>query len=84
MQNSGKMFSKLGEKFKPCQNKSILSLQYCKHETITAEIIKDLTTLKDTSEVTSKQVLILTQRVEAQKIQKTLLDSSRVAKEFDS
>ena len=36
-------------------------------ETIIAEIIKELTTLSDTSEVASEQVLMWAQRVEAQR-----------------
>ena len=43
-------------------------------EAITAKIIKKLTALKHTSEVTNEQVLVWVQRVEVQKAQKAVLD----------
>ena len=39
--------------------------------------------LKDTSEVSNLQVLVLAQRVEAQRSQKVLLENIRDAKDFD-
>ena len=44
---------------------------------ITAEKIKELTALKDTSGVSSEQVLISAQRVEVQRLQKAVLDNIR-------
>ena len=40
------------------------------NETIEAKIIKELTTLKDTSKVSNEQVLIWTQWVEVQRLHK--------------
>ena len=45
-----------------------------------SEIIKELTALKDISEVCSEQVLIQAQRVEAQRAQKAVLDFIRDTK----
>ena len=53
------------------------------NDAITAEIIEELTTLKDTSEVSSEQVLVWAQRVIAQGIKKKVLDSTRDMKDFD-
>ena len=39
--------------------------------------------MKDISEVSSEQVLILSQRVVTQRVQKVVLDNIRAAKEFD-
>ena len=52
-------------------------------EAITAEIIKELMTLKDTSEVSNEQVLVLTKGLEVQMAQKAVLESIRDAKDFD-
>ena len=49
-----------------------------------AEIIKELTALKDTTEVSSEKVLILVQRVETPREQRAVLDNIRDAKDFDS
>ena len=49
-----------------------------------AEIIKELTAWKDTSEANSKQVLMQAQRVETNRAQKEMLDNSRDTKVFHS
>ena len=46
-------------------------------ETIIVEIIKELTALKETSEVSSEQTLMGAQRIEAQRAQKDVLDNIR-------
>ena len=46
-------------------------------ETIIAMTIKELTVLKDTSQVSTEQFLIWAQRVEGQRMQKTVLDDIR-------
>ena len=53
-------------------------------EAIAAEIIIELTVLKDTSEVSSEQVLVRVQSVEVQRAQKAVLESIRDAEDFDS
>ena len=52
-------------------------------ESITAEIIKEMMVLKDTSEVSSEQVLAWAKRVEAQRSQNAVLENTRDVKEFD-
>ena len=52
-------------------------------ETIKAEMIKELTALEDTNEVSSEQLLMCAQRVEAQTVQK-VLGNIRDARELDS
>ena len=54
-----------------------------KDETTRAKIIKELTALQHPREVSSEQVLVWAQRVEAQKAQKVLVDKMRDTKEFD-
>ena len=44
---------------------------------ITDEIIKELKTVKDTSDVRSEQELVCTQKVEAQRAWKTVLENMR-------
>ena len=48
-----------------------------------AEIIKDLTAIKNTSEVTTKHVLSRAKKIEAQRFQKTMLGNLKDNKEFD-
>ena len=48
-----------------------------------AEIIQESMAWKDTSELRSKQVLMLAQRVEAHKIQKEVLHNIKDSKEFN-
>ena len=45
------------------------------------EIIRQLTALKETNEVTSEQVLCWAKRVEAQRVQKVLLEAIEEIKE---
>ena len=59
--------SRLKEQFKNILN----------DETITVKIIKELTSLKDASEVSSDQALIWDLRVEVQWVQKAVLDNMR-------
>ena len=44
-------------------------------ENMEEEIIRELTASKDTSEVISKQILLLAQRMEVQKVQKEVSDN---------
>ena len=53
-------------------------------DTIIAKIIKELTALKDTSKVSSEEVLMWTLRVGVQRAQKTVLENIRDVKEFDT
>ena len=53
-------------------------------ETIIVEIIKELTTLKDTSEASSEQVLMWIQKEEAQRAQNEVLDNIKDAVGFNS
>ena len=50
---------------------------------ITDKISKELTAVKDTNRMISKQVLACMQRVEAQRSQRVILDTIRKQKEFD-
>ena len=50
---------------------------------MTAEIIKELPVIKNASKVKSEQVLSQPKRIEAQQLQKTMLDSLKDNKEFD-
>ena len=45
------------------------------YEVMTADIIKELTALKDTAKLKSKQILIWAKRVEAQRLQTVMLES---------
>ena len=53
-------------------------------EAITAEIIKELIVLKDTSEVSSEQVLTWTHTVKVKRALKAVLETIRDARDFDS
>ena len=53
-------------------------------EAITAKIIKGLMAIRDTSEVSSGQVIVWALRVGAPRPQKAVLDHIRDTKEFDS
>ena len=53
-------------------------------EVMIGEILRDLTLLKDINEAMSDQILVSAQRVEAQRVQKRVLDHIREDKEFDS
>ena len=53
-------------------------------EIIIAKIIKEITALKDTTEVNSEQVLNLAQRVETHRVHKAVLYSISNAEDFDS
>ena len=50
---------------------------------MTSEMIQELTVIKNTSEITSKQVLAWAKRVEAHRSWKALLVSIQENKEFD-
>ena len=50
---------------------------------MTAEKIKELTVIKDTSKITSKQVLFWPKRIEVPWSQKTMLKSLQETKYFD-
>ena len=54
------------------------------NENIIAEILKEWTAYKDTSEVSSEQVLMFAQRSEVQWVHKEVLDNIRDTKEFNS
>ena len=54
------------------------------HEIIIEEIVRGLTNLKHTNEVSSDQVLMWVQRVKAQRVEKEVLDNIRDTIEFDS
>ena len=54
------------------------------NKNIIEEIIKELTALKDTSEVSSERVLMRAQYIEEQRGKKEVFDSIRDEKEFDS
>ena len=51
---------------------------------IIAEIMKELTALKDTSEVSSEQILMWDHRADAQEAQREVLDNIRDPEEFES
>ena len=53
------------------------------NESIIVEIIKELTALKDTSDMSNKDVLMWAQRSEPQHVQKEVLDNMKNKKEFD-
>ena len=53
-------------------------------EATTAEIIKELMVLNNTSGVSSEQVLVWAKKVEAQRAQKEVLENIRDTKDFDS
>ena len=48
------------------------------------EIIKELITIEKTNEITSKQVLGWTRRVEAQRVQKAVPEATKESKDFDA
>ena len=48
------------------------------------EIIRELTTFKKISEVTSKQVLAWARRVEAQRVWKAIIKATKEGKKFDT
>ena len=50
---------------------------------MTAEIIRELTVIKDTREVTIQQVLFLTKRIEVQQPLKAMLQSLKETKDFN-
>ena len=49
-----------------------------------SEILREVPTLEDIKDATSGNLLLLTQRVEAQRTQKVALNNIKEAKEFDS
>ena len=53
-------------------------------ETITDEIIKELTVIKDTSKLSAEKVLVWGQTVEVQREQRAVSDDIRDAKDFAS
>ena len=53
-------------------------------DNIMTEIIRELTTIEKTNEITSEQILAWTRRVEAQRAQKVLIAVIKENKEFDA
>ena len=49
-----------------------------------SEISREVSALEDINDATNERVMIMVQRVEAQRVQKEALDSMKEAKEFDS
>ena len=49
-----------------------------------SEILREVSTLKDTDDSKSERVLLWAQRVEVQKVQKEAPNNIKKAKEFDS
>ena len=53
------------------------------YQAMMAKIIKELTAIKDSSEITSEKVLSWVKRIAAQRSKKAMLDSPKDNKEFD-
>ena len=81
----GRLWIKAAEcKYK--ENDSILKEQFISGmngDAITAETTKEFMVLKDTTAVSSAQVLSLAQMVKVQRVWKTVLDNLRDMKYFD-
>ena len=48
------------------------------------KVIRELTAMKTTSEITSEQVLCWAKRIEAQRVQKAMLETKKESKDFDT